>query len=184
MKYCPQCNRQYSDAWITFCQDDGSLLREELSPSRDPNWDPRIRNPQTDVASEQATEWLPPLNSPGQPPSPGAWMAPDERPPMVNRPWQPPPPPPRANVQGPPPGLAVGSLVAGIVSIMFGWFCMFPVAGIVAIVLGLVALGQMRNSQNSNGRGLAIAGIVMGGINLAFLLLWILWFILSLVFGR
>jgi uncharacterized protein DUF4190 len=66
---------------------------------------------------------------------------------------------------------------------MFGWFCMFPVTGIVAVVLGLAALGQMRSSQNPNGRGLAIAGIVMGGMNLALLLLWILWFILGLVFG-
>jgi len=179
MKYCPQCNRQYTDAWITFCQDDGSLLREELSPSHDPNWDPRIRTPQTDVASEQQTQGLP-----RDPPAPGAWIAPDERPPMVDRPWQAPPPPLRANVQRPPPGLAVGSLVAGIVSMTFGWFCMFPVPGIVAVILGLVALGQMRNSQNPSGRGLAIAGIILGGINLAFVLLWILWIVLSLVFGH
>src|SRR5687768_12194064 len=70
MKYCPQCNRQYHDG-STFCTDDGSLLREELSPPRDPNWDPRVRGPQTDAASEQPTQWLP-----RDPPAPGAWVPP------------------------------------------------------------------------------------------------------------
>jgi hypothetical protein len=178
MKYCPQCNRQYPDAWITFCTDDGALLREELTPPHDPNWDPRIRRPQTDVASEQATQWLP-----RDPPAAGAWIAPDERAPMAERPWQPPPPPPRPTVQRQQSGLAVASFVAGIVGLTFGWFCMFPVAGLMAVILALVALGQLRNSPNLSGRGLAIAGLIMGGINLSFLLLWIIWFVLSLVFG-
>jgi hypothetical protein len=60
---------------------------------------------------------------------------------------------------------------------------MFPVAGLMAVILALVALGQLRNSPNLSGRGLAIAGLIMGGINLSFLLLWIIWFVLSLVFG-
>lgn len=183
MKYCPQCNRQYPDAWITFCTEDGELLREQLSPAEDPNWDPRIRGPQTDVASEQPTQWLP-----RDPPSPGAWIAPDERAPMANRPWQPPPPPaplprPNANAQGQPPGTAVASLVCGIVALMFGWFCFFPVPGILALILGVVALGQLKNSPSQSGRGYAIAGIIMGGINVAFLLLWIVWFIFSLILG-
>jgi hypothetical protein len=178
MKYCPQCNRQYPDTWITFCTDDGSLLREELSPPADPNWDPRIRGPQTDVASEQATRWLP-----RDPPAAGAWIAPDERAPIVERPWQPPPAPPRPNVQSQPPGLAVASFVAGIIGLMFGWFCWMPIPGLVAVILGLVALGQMQKSPNPPGRGLAIAGVIMGGINLAFIFLWILWFILVIAFG-
>lgn len=182
MKYCPQCNRQYpGDAWITFCTDDGSLLREQISPPADPNWDPRIRVPQTDAASEEKTQWLP-----RDPPAPGAWIAPDERPPMANKPWQPPPPPMpvfRPNVNSSPPGLAVASLVAGICSLMFGWFCFFPVLGILALILGLVALGQVNRTPNKAGRGYAIAGIIMGGINLVFLLLWVVWFILAIIFG-
>ncbi len=179
MKYCPQCNKQYDDAWVTFCTDDGALLREELSPSRDPNWDPRIRGPQTDVASEQATQWLP-RDTPG----PGGWIAPDERPPMVNKPWQPPAPPRLPYTQSSPPGTAIGSLVTGLISLTFGWFCLFPVLGVVAVVLGFVALGQMRTAPSSAGRVLALIGIVTGGINVAFMLLWIVWFFLSLLFGR
>jgi len=178
MKYCPQCNKQYPDAWSTFCTEDGALLREEITPPADPNWDPRIRGPQTDVASEQPTQWLP-----KDPPAPGAWIAPDERPPMVDRPWQPPPPPPRPNPQSSPPGIAIASFVLGLISVSFGWFCMFPVPGVIAVILGFIALGQLRKTPNSTGRGLAIAGIVLGGINLALILLWILWFILTAVFG-
>src|SRR4026208_1808766 len=58
MKYCPQCNRQYNEVWLTFCSDDGSLLIEELSPPVDPNWDPKIREPKVTTASEQETQWL------------------------------------------------------------------------------------------------------------------------------
>ena len=43
MKYCPQCNRQFTEPWITFCSDDGTLLIEDLSPPVDPNWNPKIR---------------------------------------------------------------------------------------------------------------------------------------------
>src|SRR5688500_19089667 len=59
MKYCPQCNRRFDDAWITFCTDDGSLLRDELTPPADPNWDPRIRPTQYDDPSQRATQWVP-----------------------------------------------------------------------------------------------------------------------------
>ena len=82
MKYCPQCNRQYFEAWLTFCTNDGSLLREDLTPAADPNWDPRIREPKFDEPSEQATQWLPPDPPPG-----GGWIAPDERAPFANQ-WK------------------------------------------------------------------------------------------------
>jgi len=66
---------------------------------------------------------------------------------------------------------------------MFGWLCMFPIPGVVAVILGFVALGQIRREPHSTGKGLAIAGIILGGINFAFILLWIIWFILTAVFG-
>jgi hypothetical protein len=66
---------------------------------------------------------------------------------------------------------------------MIGLACWVPVPGIIALILGIVALGQMRNAPNSTGRGLAIAGIVMGGVNLGIIALGILWLILSAAFG-
>ncbi|MEU5880390.1 DUF4190 domain-containing protein [Spirillospora sp. NPDC047279] len=51
-------------------------------------------------------------------------------------------------------GLAIASLVLGIL-----WLCW--IGSIVAIVTGFIALGQIRRTGQS-GRGLAIAGIVLG----------------------
>ena len=180
MKYCPECNQRYDEAWLTFCTADGSLLREELTPPEDPNWDPRVRPTQYDDPSERETQWIP-----QGPPRAGGWMASGEPAPVapVVNPWQPPPPPPQPRVNTGPPGIAIASLVVGLAGMVFGLFCFGPVPGVVAIILGIIALRQMKTAPNPTGKGLAIAGIVMGGINLAFFLFWILSFILSLAFG-
>lgn len=195
MKYCPECNRQYSEAWLTFCTQDGSLLREDLTPPADPNWDPRIRETKYDDPSENETQWLP------RDPAPGSgWMAPEQsgpverpwqppgvehpsQPPAFERPWQPPPPPYPPQSKPPPPAIAIASFVVGILGVMIGLACWMPVPGVVAVILGLIALSQMKSAPHPTGRGLAIAGIIMGAVNLAFFVFGILWFILSLVFG-
>ncbi|WP_323095576.1 DUF4190 domain-containing protein [Intrasporangium sp. YIM S08009] len=53
-------------------------------------------------------------------------------------------------------GLAIAALCCGIAGLM-------PVAAVVGIVLGFVALGQLRRVVQ-NGRGMAIAGIVLGSL--------------------
>lgn len=177
MKYCPQCNRQYFEAWLTFCTNDGSLLREDLTPAADPNWDPRIREPKFDEPSEQATQWLPPDPPPG-----GGWIAPDERAPFTG-PWQPPPPPPRSHVKPTPIPMATASFICGGVALLFGMFCGIPIPGLMAVIFGAIALSQLRNHQELPGRGFALAGMIMGGINLAIFVLWLLYLILSVAFG-
>jgi hypothetical protein len=186
MKYCPQCNKQYSEAWLTFCTDDGSILREDLTPAADPNWDPRIRPTTYDDASkdasEFATQWLP-----RDPPAGGGWMTPSESAPVargpVERPWQPPPPPLQPQVSSSPPGMAIASFILGILGVMMAVACLVPIPGIIALILGILALRQMASAPNPAGRGLAIAGIVMGGINLGIFVLAIVGLILSAAFG-
>lgn len=70
-------------------------------------------------------------------------------------------------------GLAIASLVTGL----FAW-C-FVVPGIVAIVLGHLALEQIDRSGGATaGRGMAIAGIVLGWIGVALLgVLVLAWFV-------
>jgi len=170
MKYCPQCNRQYTEPWLTFCSNDGTMLIEELSPPVDPNWNPVIREQQVDARSEQETQWLP-----RQPPMPGGWVAPDERPPMTPV-WQPPPPPPQPLAK-PSQGLAIGSMVTGILGIVLS--CFGPLSGIAAIVLGGVALAQIKKSpQTTGGKPFAIAGIVTGALTVLFYGLLLIWMIL------
>ena len=175
MKYCPQCNRQYTEPWLTFCSNDGTMLIEELSPPVDPNWNPVIREPQVDTRSEQETQWLP-----RQPPMPGGWVAPDERPPMTPV-WQP-PPPPLQPLAKPSQGLAVASMITGILGLVLG--CLGPLPGIAAIVLGWIALAQIKNSpQTAGGKPLAITGIVTGGLTVVFYGLLFIWMILAGAFG-
>jgi hypothetical protein len=58
--------------------------------------------------------------------------------------------------------LAITSLVCGIAQIMFG-----PFATIPAIVCGHVGRGQIRRTGES-GAGIALAGLVLGWVGLAF----------------
>lgn len=60
-------------------------------------------------------------------------------------------------------GLAITSLVTGIV----GFICCGPLA-IVAIVTGFIGKNQIDKDPNQKGRGLAIAGIVIGIVAIAF----------------
>ena len=179
MKYCTQCNRQFTEVWLSFCPDDGTPLVHELTPPRDPNWDPNIRPPKVETPSEQETQWLP-----REPPVPGGWVAPDERPPMSPGVWQPPPPPyrPPINKQAS-QGLAMASMIVGIVGLVAAG-CFGPLPGIAALIMGLVALSQIKREPDKyGGKPFAIAGVAIGSVTIAFYLLLLLWFLLGIGLG-
>lgn len=86
----------------------------------------------------------------------------------------------------PPPAYRTTSAMA-VVSLVFGiaaW-CMLPVVGaIVAIVCGHLARGEIRRSQGQQeGDGLAIAGLVLGYVQLAFGVVLVLFAIAALLLG-
>jgi hypothetical protein len=81
-------------------------------------------------------------------------------PPAVPYPYPAPYQPPRYSTNG----LAVASLIAGLC-----WF--FWVGSIAAVVFGHVAINQIKNSGGrETGTGMAIAGLVLGYLQLAGLL--------------
>lgn len=55
-----------------------------------------------------------------------------------------------------------GLAIAGFVCAIVGWFCC-GITSLIGLVLSIVALLQIKNRQEG-GKGLAIAGIVIGGI--------------------
>jgi len=180
MKYCPQCQKQFDEAWLSFCPDDGTALIHELTPSADPNWNPKIRGPQVETPEERETQWLP-----KEVPLPGAWIAPDERPPMNPVPWEErpratpapwqPPPPPAMPVASRNQNLAVASMIVGIAGVVL-MGCFGPLPGIAALVLGLVALSQInRSPEKYTGKPYAMAGVIIGGLSLAFYILFLIW---------
>lgn len=76
-----------------------------------------------------------------------------------NTPFQPPPP----GVAGQNKTLAIISLVTGILSLIC---CSWFIPGIAAIVMGFIARGKANSDpQNYGGAGLALGGIITGGIS-------------------
>lgn len=92
----------------------------------------------------------------------------------VPPPEPPAPPPPPSPSPSPEPvyvqqqgtnGFAVASLVLGIL-----WI--FWLGSVLALIFGYIAMGQIKKtSGRQGGKGLAIAGIVLGWIGVAILLL-------------
>lgn len=77
-------------------------------------------------------------------------------------------------------GLSIGSMVCGIVGVVFfwtGWFG-FP-AGIVGLILGIVALAKSKGAKYE-GRGMAIAGVVCGGVATLLSLIFIILAIIAI----
>jgi hypothetical protein len=65
-------------------------------------------------------------------------------------------------------GMAVASLVLGIVWIMW-------IGSVLALVFGYIAKGQIEASNGTeSGTGLAVAGIVLGWVGVGFLVLYII----------
>ena len=70
-------------------------------------------------------------------------------------------------------------MVTGIAGFLMAG-CFGPIPGIVALVLGLVALSQIKRSpEKFGGKPYATAGVIIGGVSILFYLLIILWFFLN-----
>lgn len=176
MKYCPQCQKQYTEQWITFCSEDGTILIDTgYAPSPYPP-PPGEQRPPYAPPSERQT-WRAP-----DPNAPGSWAPPEQAAPVMQPAWQPPASPYRS--QQPSQGLAIASMIVGLLGLVVGMFCLGPVPGIVALILGLVALSQIKKAPDKNGgKPFAIIGIVFGSLSVLIFGLWLLFVILGSIFG-
>ncbi len=59
-------------------------------------------------------------------------------------------------------GLAVASLVLGVLAVLTGWIVVGGVLGILAIIFGAVSLSNIKKDPSKTGKGMAIAGLVTG----------------------
>jgi hypothetical protein len=105
------------------------------------------------VPPPQPTQQSPWATPPAQP---ATWGAPSMQPAGYGM-----APPQKTN------GLAIASLVLGIL-------CCVPFGGVLAIILGVVALQQISAQPQTGGKGLAIAGIVLGSISMLSVALFVL----------
>ena len=181
MKRCPTCNSTFDDEALSYCINDGTVLvRDDGPPSADAQATAIFTEPRPTVnTAPPPTREYGALQSPVQqpPPRPYGWA--NETPS-----WNPPPPPRPLNV-GPSQGLAVASLVLGIVSMTIGWCCYFGVlTGPVAVGLGIFSLVQIKNNPAQySGKPLAMVGIVTGGLYFVLLFFVILIWGLSALAG-
>ena len=78
-------------------------------------------------------------------------------------------------------GTAIASLVFGIVS----WFALPFLGAIVAVICGHIARAEIRRSLHPRieGDGLAVAGLVLGYVQLAFCLLLVIGLVMLIAFG-
>ena len=56
----------------------------------------------------------------------------------------------------------------GIISIPM---CFLFIPAVLAVVFGIIALSQIKGNPGQAGRGQAIAGLILGGISLAFIVM-------------
>jgi hypothetical protein len=79
--------------------------------------------------------------------------------------------------QQPSSGLAVASLVLGIVGVFLSWF-LFGIPSILAVIFGHVGLSKANNGTGG-GKGMAIAGLVTGYVIIG---IWLLILLLGVAF--
>jgi hypothetical protein len=195
MQFCSQCGQGNADD-AGFCVQCGTPLPgQQAGQAQAAAGAPPTPPPEGQAPPEQppqAPQMPPPPPMPGvAPPPPMAGVAPPPPPPPV--PGAPqgavPPgqgvPPPGYQAPGyvrplPTDGMAVASLIMGVVSFVF---CPL-LAAALAIIFGYVAKGNIRNSGGTlGGDGMATFGIVLGFINLAVTALVIIIVIIAVVAG-
>ena len=187
MKRCPACDRTYTDDELSFCINDGTVLVRAgtsdypqatiMSPPPSVTEPP----PQSFNDAGQQSGWNnPPSYSPPQAwNAPGAWQQPPPPQPMQSM-----PPPGMAQGSRPPQpqmSLAIASLVCGILSITLGLLtCTGPGLALIALVLGIVALVQIKNDpRRYGGKGFAFGGIGLAALWGLILVFWIVLMILG-----
>lgn len=147
MKRCPTCNLTFEEDWLSFCTQDGTTLIEEYPASSEP---PPTMAPAAAAGDTPSAEL---------PPSSPEWRPPQRAVPE----WRPPPPPNYAQPQN--KSLATASMILGIISVTVGWLCMGPLFAIAAIVLGAVALSQIKKTPDRvGGKQMAWTGVITGSV--------------------
>lgn len=163
MKQCPRCKVTYSDDQLNFCLDDGELLTafaQEPPGQRYADDSPptllleqsRVTNPASWPSAQPPAQWQQQNIQPQQFASPAITRSRDQTMPTI-------------------------SLILGILSLPMCW-CGW--LGLPAAILGFLG---MRNADSDpahySGRGMAIAGMVMGIISLLAFLLFIMISVIS-----
>jgi hypothetical protein len=167
MKRCPLCNSTFDDPYLSFCPNDGTALLR-MSPEE----------AHTVLMSSSRPTDPPAAPAPTLPaaPQPYSWAndAPQQ--------WTPPPPPALRPPATPQQALSAASLILGILGITIGWLCGGPFLALFALVLGIVALVQIKKDPlRYGGKPMALIGTILGAIVLViYVVIMAIWIIMML----
>ena len=142
MKRCPRCNKTYNEP-LNFCLDDGELLIDEAAQRPFDDAPPTVM--MGDARTTNPTNWSAP---PVQYQAPQMWQQP-------------------MYAASPNQTLGVVSMCLGRGSLTIGWCCFLGlILGPAAIITGGIGLSQAgKDPERYGGRGLAIAGLITGGVS-------------------
>lgn len=170
MKRCPTCNQTFEEEWLSFCTQDGTTLMEDTAPGAPPP---------TAKASPEATPSSPNEQVTWNFPATGGALA---EPKPLQPAWQPPPPPLYA--VAPNKSLSLAAMILGIISVTVGWMCFGPIPGIAAIILGAVALSQIKkNPDRFSGKQFAWVGVVTGSLTLVIYAVVMVLYVIAMILG-
>lgn len=164
MKICPKCQQSYTDADLNFCLNDGEMLvLQDVAPPTIFMDAPRTTNPNWQTNAHQNT-WQ---NQQMTPPNQQTFQ------PMNNLPMM--------QTIGQNQTLPIISLTLGIFSL--GLFCCW-IAGlplsIAAVITGYIGMNNANNNPNEyGGKGMAIGGLILGGIGLVVSLIMIIFYLIG-----
>jgi hypothetical protein len=74
-------------------------------------------------------------------------------------------------------------MIFGLLAITFGWICGGPALGLFAVILGAVALMQIKsNPLQYSGKPFAFIGMITGGVVLLFTLaMFVFWLVMMII---
>ena len=166
MKICPICKQTYTDENLNFCLADGgtlTALKDDSPPTMVMN-QPRQTNP-------NFSNYQPPTYENQQ-------MA-------QNQPFGMQEQNQFAQIQGQDQTLPIVSLVLGIFGILLTFCCYMGIPfGLAAMITGYIGMNNAKNNpMRYGGKGIAIGGLITGGISLLITLGMILFFIILSAIG-
>ncbi|MFV0389986.1 MAG: DUF4190 domain-containing protein [Pyrinomonadaceae bacterium] len=171
MKICPKCNKTYTDEFLNFCLADGELL-QKLDENDAP---PTIRfDSPRDTIESHAPPTFQPQNETQR------WTPPT--PPVFNQSQ----PVQQYGDGGAFTGyvseentLATVSLILGIVGFVLVCCYLGIPIGLAAGITGFLAFRKSNEIASGNGKGMAIAGMILGGLSILSSLVMVILVIIS-----
>jgi len=156
MKVCPRCNQVYDDNNLNFCLNDGELLMEQQTQDAPPT----IMMDAPRQTNENWGNFDPGFSHQNQQIYQQPFGSPQNYPSSVGKDQT----------------LAIITIILGAVSFVFSFCCYAGLLfGPIGLITGFVAMNNVnKNPDIYDGKGLAIAGMIISGVGLAFSLLLLL----------